>query len=261
MSIGSATTTVRCSMNRLCFLYAARLATLSTFILACSSCAVMGLSRLSADPIDARVVDTDTGQPIEGVVAVAYWPLSQGSLAGDSLPCGAANVEEAVSDKDGYFHLSGWGPVKNPCRGVMEEGEPLIYLFKAGYYYNQIVANGITSHSAVSSTGSGWWVDHPMKLKAFKDVNYSDIGPGTYYLNFDVLNTYIETFVVHMPYQCNWKKIPNMLRVLEIERRKFRFQGSSVDGVTNQLIGLDQWFQTAAPTCGSPKEFMEGLMK
>lgn len=233
---------------------------ISSLMLGLSGC-VLGIVPLSADPIDARVVDADSGEPIEGVVAVAYWPLSQGSLAGDSLPCGAANVEEAVTDKDGYFHLSGWGPIKNPCRGVMEEGEPLIYLYKPGHHHGQIATNGITSHGAVSRTGGGWWRAHPITLKKFAEINYFDISPGSYYSDLNSLNTDIETFVVHMPYQCNWKKIPNMLRALEIERRKFRFRGSGVDGVTNQLAGLDQWFQKLAPACGSPKAFIEGLLK
>lgn len=248
-------------MNRNHFFSISGFASLTLLALATTGCAVMGLSRLSADQIDARVVDADSGEPIKGVVAVAYWPLSQGSLAGDSLPCGAANVEEAVSDKDGYFHLFSWGPIKNPCSGVMEEYEPMIYLFKPGYHHGQIATNGITSHGAVSSTGGGWWKDHPITLKKFTEIDYFEISPGSYYSDFNSLNTDIETFVVYMPYQCNWKKIPNMLRALEIERRKFSIQGSGVDGVTNELIAYDRRFQVAAPACGSSKAFMEGLMK
>ena len=248
-------------MNRSLFFSIRGFASLALLALTTTGCAVMGLSRLSADPIDARVVDADSGEPIEGVVAVAYWQLSQGSLAGDSLPCGAANVEEAVSDKDGYFHLSGWGPIKNPCSGVMEEYEPMIYLYKSGYHHGQIATNGVTNHGAVSSTKGGWWRDHPIALKKFAEINYYAWTPGSYFGDFNDLNTDIETFVVHMPDQCNWKKIPNMLRQLEIERQKFRLHGSGVDGVTNQLMGLDQWFRTVAPACGSPKAFMDGLLK
>lgn len=248
-------------MNRSHFLSVIGFATLALLVLSTTGCAVMGLSNLSADPIDARVIDADTGQPIEGVVAVAYWELNKGSLAGDSLPCGSANVEEAVTDKDGRFHLPAWGPIKNPCGGVMEEYEPTIYLFKPGYHHGQIATNGIGSYRAVSSTGGGWWSAHPIELKRFTDINYYDEKPGSYYSDFSSLDISIGTFVVHMPYQCNWKRIPKMLRALELERRKFRLQGYGVDGVTNQLVANDSWFQQVAPACGSPKAFMEGILK
>ncbi|HEX6550206.1 MAG TPA: hypothetical protein VF117_05980, partial [Gammaproteobacteria bacterium] len=81
-----------------------------SFLVACGQDTV-----LSADPIDATLVDADTGKPLAGVPVVAYWALKSGSLTGDSLPCGAAGVEEAVTDKDGKFHIPGWGPIKGPC--------------------------------------------------------------------------------------------------------------------------------------------------
>lgn len=226
----------------------------------CSGCA-LGIVPLSADQIDSQVVDADTGTPIEGVAVVAYWELNKGSLVGDSLPCGAANVEEAVTDKDGRFHMPGWGPVKNPCGGVMREGEPLIYLFKPGYHYGKIPVNGFGSIRAVSSTGSGWWDSHQMKLSKFEKIDYTSPEVGSYFRDFNILDGELQTFVIYMPSECNWKKIPYMLRLLEQERQKFIIQGYPVGGLTWQLIDNDQWFMKVAPQCGSTKVFMRGLLK
>lgn len=224
----------------------------------CGGCA-LGLVPLSADPIDSQVVDADTGAPIEGAVVVAYWEIHQGSLGGDASPCGAANVEEAVTDKDGKFHISGWGPTMAGCRGEMRQGNPELYVFKSGYRHLQ-VPNDWTSTSSVMTTHSGW-TGRQMKLKKFPDINYHDIGPHTYYGDFSELDIGLSGFVVEMPTQCNWKKIPSMLRAFELERRRFLIGGYPVDGVTAQLIDDNQWFLKLAPQCGSPKEFMEGLMK
>ena len=71
--------------------------------LSTTGCAVMGLSRFSADPIDVKVVDADSGAPLTGVVGVAIWPLNKGGLTGDSLPCGTAGVEESVTGEDGLL--------------------------------------------------------------------------------------------------------------------------------------------------------------
>jgi hypothetical protein len=94
------------------------------FAIACIGGCAFGLVPLSADPIDSRVVDIDTGAPIEGAVVLAHWELHSGSLSGDSLPCGSASVEDAVTDKDGNFHLPGWGPTMPGCSGDMRQGNP-----------------------------------------------------------------------------------------------------------------------------------------
>lgn len=221
-------------------------------------CSLVGASTLSADPIDSQVVDAETGKPIQGAVVVAYWELHPGSLGGDALPCAAANVEEAVTDKDGKFHLPGWGPIKGFCGG-MRQGNPLLFVFKSGYGYGRF-SNGWGGVEILTVTHNEW-ANRQMTLKRFPNINYHLIGPNTYYLNFDLLNIDLG-FVTNFPSQCNWRKIPNMLRVLELERQKFsEAVGYPVDGVTGQLIYQDKWFEKVAPKCGSPKAFIEGLLK
>lgn len=222
------------------------------------SCSLVSASTLSADPIDSQVVDADTGKPIHGVIVVAYWELHQGSLGGDALPCAAANVEEAVTDKDGKFHVPGWGPIKGHC-GYMRGGDPLMFIFKPGYYYNQ---NPNTPYGTdiVTVTHNGW-KGRQMKLKKFPDVSYSDMSPTAYIWNVSQFNIAL-SFITDFPTQCNWRRVPNTLRTLELEGEKFRKAlGYPVGVITGQLITNDKWFEKVAPQCGSPKVFLEGLMK
>lgn len=62
----------------------------------------------SADPIEAKVIDAETKQPLEGVTVVAHWELVYGTPGGSS-PAGQLTAMEAVTDHDGKFHFPGWG--------------------------------------------------------------------------------------------------------------------------------------------------------
>jgi hypothetical protein len=215
----------------------------------------------SADPVYAQVVDSDTGKPIEDVVVVAYWELYQGSITGDGMPCGAANVEETLTDKDGWFHIPGWGPVKGAC-GVMRNMNPFVYLFKSGYAYVRKAGGVGLNVSKRVTKAQVDWNGQTIKLSKINNINYHDIGPHTYYAQFSSLDINLGLFVTYMPIQCNWKKMPYMLRALELERRKFsEAAGYPVGGITAELMLHDKWFHEIAPQCGSPKAFIEELIK
>ncbi len=226
------------------------------------SCALVGASTLSADPIDSQVVDANTGKPIEGAVVVAYWELHPGSLGGDALPCGAANVEEAVTGQDGRFHIPGWGPTKRACSGGMREGNPLIFIFKSGYGYGRY-SNGPGMVDLVNVTHNAW-ANLQMKLKKFSNMDLAKHDAYSYEGNFQLLNSYLEFFTVNMPGQCNWKKIPNMLKAIIAERKLFNVVGNyNIDSIDIQLSRdmQDKFMQKLAPECGSPKMFIRGLEK
>lgn len=215
----------------------------------------------SAEPINSKVVDASTGEPIQGAVVVAYWELYQGSITGDGMPCGAANVEEAVTGKDGRFHIPGWGPVKGAC-GVMRGGEPQLYVFKAGYGYQRL-ANDYYSVDNPPSVSISQWNGRAIILTRFvnPDLRLGYV-EGSYESDFEELNFWLGQFVVHMPRECNWRKIPNTLLAIEAETRKFsKALGYPLGTITTSLVDNDKWFQRVAPRCGSPKQFIENLEK
>src|SRR6266849_1854255 len=69
----------------------------------------------SAEPIEAWVVDADSGQPIEGVVVTANWELEIGTLGGN-IPVGQIMVMETVTDQKGRFYFPAWGPKAVPLK-------------------------------------------------------------------------------------------------------------------------------------------------
>lgn len=222
----------------------------------CSSCAVFG-STLRSDPIDSRVIDATTGKPIQGAVVVVYWEMHRGSFAGDSLPCGAANVEEAVTDKNGKFHIAGWGPIHSSCD--MRSFDPFLYVFKSGYGYAR-VGNYPLDPPFVTFTHSEW-NDKPIKLMKFPDLDLKKTGIHSYAANFGSLNLYLGDFIVNFPTECNWKKIPNTLRALMDQVKLFQAAGTPLGSIADEMVGADQAMRKDAPKCGSPKAFIEGLEK
>ena len=228
---------------------------LLSLALGLTGCAVVPLS---AESIDSQVVDADTGAPIEGANVVAYWQIDSGSLTGDGLSCGAANVEEDVTDKDGKFHIPGWGPSLPGC-GAMTDGEPMIYVFKPGYRYGRY-SNGLGSTSIAFRTYDHWQ-HRQMKLQAFANPDMRDQSPNGVFRDFNRLENDLGSFVSDMPSQCNWKKVPHMLHTAALQEKAFNDAGIKYVGTIGLIEINDQSYLEQAPRCGSPKAFIDGLLK
>lgn len=215
----------------------------------------------SAEPLFAQVVDADTGKPIAGVAVVAQWEMYQGSITGDGMPCGAANVEEAVTGKDGWFYISGWGPVRGKC-GYMRNMNPFTYLFKPGYAYGYLPGGDSLNVVQLISVARVLWNGTTIKMQKFPNLDLRAHGRGSYIDNFRILNSELETFVVEMPAECNWKKIPHMLRAIIAQRKDFdSADNHNVNSIDLMLTENDQdeLMQKVAPQCGSPKAFVQRL--
>ena len=86
-------------------------------------------------PIEATVVDAETGVPIEGAVVTANWELVKGSLDGPRY-FGQLDVKETVTDKNGRFRFEGF--TKEDSSGAeLRESDPQILIFKAGYEFQR----------------------------------------------------------------------------------------------------------------------------
>lgn len=107
---------------------AVRLAAVAALALTPAACSVE--RTYTAEPIAARVVDADTGAPVEGVNVVAAWQAKGGLEGGNVM--GYVMVMEDVTDADGAFSFPGWGP-KKWRNGAIRDGAPLLIVFKPGY--------------------------------------------------------------------------------------------------------------------------------
>lgn len=93
--------------------------------------------------IKAKVVDGYTGQPLDGVMVVAYWrtftpgiesglfPNVSGHGGPDPTCVKLANLLTVTSGVDGTFKTSAWGP-KSACL-TMSGSQPELLLYKPGY--------------------------------------------------------------------------------------------------------------------------------
>jgi hypothetical protein len=79
-------------------------------------------------PYEGRVIDADTGEPIEGVVVLGVWNTET------PTPAGAVHhyydATETVTDRNGDFKIKGLGLL------VLSDVIPMdVLIFKAGYEY------------------------------------------------------------------------------------------------------------------------------
>jgi hypothetical protein len=129
----------------------------------------------SAAPFKFKVVDADTGEPLEGVIANALWLVED--RRGEGL--GFLTATEAVSDKDGYVEMPGWGPRKltrkawDPfAQARMDPNQPKLQLYKRDYAFFENVPSSDTGYlSDPTWTGESVrvaaWNNSVIKLKRF----------------------------------------------------------------------------------------------
>jgi hypothetical protein len=201
----------------------------------------------SAKEMNARVVDAETGAPLEGVNVVAHWVLSFGLEGG-----GMRDLElmEAVTDREGKFHFPAWGPKRVPkdlpSEARMKNQDPEIILFKSGYF-----PLGVSNEAKGPQPGPGApvraseWDGRTLQLKKFAGRP-------------DIYGSIVSGVLTGVTYSgCEWKRIPRMLVALDREA-----QALQRENVTNNLPTIAKirtWSQGQG--CGSVEEFFREYTK
>jgi hypothetical protein len=213
----------------------------------------------TAEPMEAKVIDADTKEPLEGVIVVANWQLETGT-AGGNYPAGQLMVMEAVTDKAGKFSFPGFGP-KTVWDSFLIDKDPELLLFKSGYNYLRLTnpydsTRELRTHSIRRSV----WNGKSIELKPFK-------GPlAEYKRHFDDWNTDLDQIVSWNPKECNWKKLPEAILATERERKEILAQAHEQAGINPHTVGSlyqdilrnNDWFtKNGGLGCGSPKEFFQ----
>lgn len=237
------------------------------FILALPACATP--LTYSAEPIEAWIVDAETKQPIEDVIVVAHWELV-GPM--ENYPVGQIEVLESVTDKNGRFHFPAWGPKLHLAPfSYLTDSDPELLFFKSGYKYISVsnslylrpkkyYYDGMPGGTKEKPTGSkriSFWNGETIKMERFG-------GAAEKYLdNFSDFNTTLGLVVLHDPEACDWKKIPNTIRAINLERKRLealRIRSYGISAIDNRLLDGNDYY-TKKGGCGSPKEFFGEFQK
>jgi hypothetical protein len=210
----------------------------SAVILAVALAAVAcgGERTYTAEPIGARIVDTDTGAPVEGVNVVAAWQ-ARGGLEGGNI-MGYVNVMEDVTNANGEFSFPGWGP-KKWRNGAIRDGAPLLILLKPTYEVRFLWETKYGVEFAPSHMSSSW-NGKSIHIKKFTRANdeYSQSHVGLW--------TVIDTLVAQP--DCAWRGIPRFLNAVDRQR-----QATLNAGGTSVLSSLDGLQDNVNKSCGSLK--------
>lgn len=193
----------------------------------------------SAAPIHARVVDSVTGAPIEGVNVVAAW-IAKGGLEGGNIE-GYVHVMEDVTNANGEFSFSAWGP-KKWRNGAIRDAAPLLIFFKSGYeasleYEWKHVVEPAPSHMVWSSNGKA------VTLKRFRG------DADEYAQRLIAIRTHIGYLTSSA--QCTWRAVPKFLLAAVRLDEQLRAANTVV-----ALYGFDDLQVRASKTCGPLKDYV-----
>jgi hypothetical protein len=239
----------------------------------------------SAEPIEAWVVDAETGQPLEGVIVVAHWKLEGTGLYWDTEKwelagsihqghtVGALQVFEAVTDHNGRFFFPAWGPLK-ARNGILTDSDPALLLFKGGYEYkplsNSLGTGGIDRERVRSTRRWSNWNGKTIELMPFQmalaarreerrrnplALDRSNPFPGTaeeeYANHLAFLKTSLE--FAYNGNNCEWKQVPHMLVAQHLEKKRFE-----KNRIFNTLQSIDS--VAGQKKCGSAQDFFRGYI-
>ncbi|MEK7322119.1 MAG: hypothetical protein AABZ84_03455 [Pseudomonadota bacterium] len=216
-----------------------------------SGCASL---QYSAEPIEARVVDAETKQPVEGAIVTANWELVAGTLAGGPEVIKQMMVVEAVTDSNGRFSFPAWGPKINlHPEGGFRENAPQLLIFKSGYEFWKGFNDTPGDHPYnFNSVQRSDWNGKTIELKPFKGT------PEEYAEHVHQLDNDLEW--VRYGENCEWKQLPRMLVAIHRLSERFESQdvklkgwlgGARIRKVTN--VGKQN-------QCGSAEEFFKGYL-
>ncbi len=167
----------------------------------------------SAKPIEAWIVDEDTGKPLKNVVVVIYWELHGGM---QPHPVGQLTIMETVTDKNGRFYFPAWGP-KTTFRGYLRSTQPHIIFFKSGYEWGYF-SNDISRKSSlgINYIRISKWHGKSIELSKFK-------GNMEKYLDklFDLRDDLDDISEYQNILDCEWKEIPIMTQAIRKEYSNF----------------------------------------
>jgi len=196
----------------------------------------------AAAPLSAKIVDSATGEPVEGANIVASWNF-EGGLEGGSIT-GHAMVMEAVSDQNGEFRFRAWGPHLAFRWGAIKGAAPELLIFKSGYRYLSLRNAGYRRFAPPFMHSD---LDHTVITLAPFIGSFEDYARDT-----STINEKLSSLLYND--ECKWRAIPKFLLAIDRENKIFIAKGSKY-----RLYSLDYLRDGDGRqrVCGDLKAFVE----
>lgn len=218
-------------MNKL---LVSRLVALLVVALLGHGCAGFGAYNFA--PIEARVVDEETGQPIEGAIVVANWQLEEASIH-LTIQRESLEIQETVTNRDGQFKLPGFTKV-NTTPYFLKSRAPQIIIFKPNYriyYYSAMYPMGgkateMNDYPKPAISGA------PVKLKSLANEREKYLDQFRR-LRMSLDSAFASSSVTGKA--CDWTKIPELLVAMEGEKYKLSYLDQVSQPRIADLLGRD----------------------
>lgn len=168
----------------------------------------------SAEEIRGQIVDAETGQPIEGAVAVAQWVLSH---IGSGHYGKRLHIHETVTDRNGNYVIPAWGPKPQLPLTELVYRDPQILLFKSGYEPEGLE----NSKPQTGSVRASEWDGKVIKLKKISNQENLERYASR-------LNSFYDGLVKDMRNDYEWKKYPRMTTAVYKEYQLLKAKGLHV---------------------------------
>jgi hypothetical protein len=171
----------------------------------------------TADPIEAWVVDAETGKPIEGAVVTANWQLVSTSLDTGGRKLRQLEVMETTTDKQGRFHFPGFTRINFTLDELREE-DPQILIFKSGYRYMRSVNRYPDEGRAAGVKRSSSATGKTLRLEL------GNADPAKYALQLRPMMSSLENITM----LDGASRVPKMLKALSCEKYRLKSIDKSI---------------------------------
>lgn len=164
--------------------------------------------------MEGKVVDKDTGKPLEGVMVVEAWEIYKPGLHGTSG--GYLPLRETRTDNEGRYRLPPRGTL-HVNGGYLDETSPWLIYFKPGYHFTSIM-NEIYPQRRFEFYRKSDWDGKTIEIERFD---------GTLAQRAKELERFSSVLGVLTGShgQCVWTEIPNTLWVLYQQHKELMKQG------------------------------------
>jgi len=223
---------------------------LSLISLLPAGCVTFG--QIEIEPIKMTIVDSVTGDPLPGVLAVYHLESEEGTLTGHGGRHAQLAIFEVLTDQEGVLYIP---PQKVRPRPFWNYRNPFIYLFKSGYESAFI---GNARHIIPKLSDVLGWEKNGATIKLKKPESFEKYIQRIDSFKYALEHLYDEPSTD----SCGWKKVPRAIMALEQEAMSFETSGKRKHNSTilRNLIGNEAFSGKKygiVSHCGSPNEFFQ----